>query len=139
MNLTRRNFIKHITASGFLLATASSAALISTENKAQTVLYSAGATQAGQYFVSAISSDGKQLFQTQLPARAHAVSIRPNQDHLIVFARRPEHFLLVMDAKTGRIIQQIESAENRPLYGHGVFSADGNTLYLTGFSDRSCE
>ena len=71
------------------------------------------------------------LFETKLPARAHAVAMHPNQKELIVFARRPGHFILVLEAKTGQIIHRNKSEENRPLYGHGVFSNDGKALYLT--------
>jgi len=131
MLLSRRTFIKGIASSGLLLASSSSAALLSNPSSKQTVLYSAAMNQAGQYFIAALSSEGALLFKTPLPARAHAITINPSKNELIVFARRPRHFLWVLNAKTGQIIHKRRSEENRPLYGHGVFSNDGKRLYVT--------
>ncbi len=131
MALSRRDFLKHALGSGLLLASASSTALLLESNSKQSIFYSAAMNAKGQYVVAAISGEGKLLFETPLPARAHALAIHPNKTELLVFARRPGHFLMVLDAKTGEIIQTVNSEESRPLYGHGVFSNDGKVLYLT--------
>jgi hypothetical protein len=87
--------------------------------------------QQGNYLAMGLSSKGEIRFKTPLPARAHAMLIHPKKNQVIVFARRPGYFLLVLDAKTGKVIQRIKTEENRPLCGHGVFSHDGKRLYLT--------
>jgi hypothetical protein len=136
MGLKRRAFIKKMIGGAGILSIASGAAAILTPSKdtkklMPNILYSAGMSHSGQYFISAVSDQGKTLFKTPLPARAHDISLRPNSHELLVFARRPGHFVLILDASTGHIIQRIQSGDHRPLYGHGVFSRDGNTLYLT--------
>lgn len=132
--LSRRAFLKQLMASGFILTSSSVVADITAKDESsnkQTVFYSAAMNSAGQYVVAAISATGKLLFETRLPARAHAVAMHPSKNELLVFARRPRHFLLVLNAKTGKVIHQLQSAANRPLYGHGVFSHNGTRLYLT--------
>ena len=136
MSLSRRDFLKLSLGAGLSISTFSSLASLDTLPNKQTFLYSAAMDQQGNYLAVGLSSKGKMLFKTPLPARAHAMLIRPEpnqakQNQVIVFARRPGYFLLVLDAKTGQVIHQVKTEENRPLCGHGVFSRDGKKLYLT--------
>jgi len=151
MALSRRRFIKCLLTGGVLVSSPSVFSALSVNNNTPTqvvnqatnttILYSAGKSNTGEYFIAAMasqvnSSDGKpnkakQLFKTALPARAHDVSLHPHKNELVVFARRPRHFILILDAISGQVLQRIETAQNRPLYGHGVFSLDGQFLYLS--------
>ena len=153
MPLSRRRFIKRLLTGG-ILASMPTAITFGTDDKriqidktqAQplvntTVLYSAGKSNTGEYFVAALARKANidhdelgevtQLFKTPLPARAHDVSLHPHKNELVVFARRPQHFILILNATSGQVLQRIETAPNRPLYGHGVFSPNGQFLYLS--------
>ena len=140
MALSRRHFIKRLLTGGLLVnSTPIMAAHFNSHSSARdtntpanaSILYSAGKSTTGEYFVAAVSSEGKTLFKTPLPARAHDVSLHPHKNELVVFARRPRHFILILDSRSGQVLQRIETAQNRPLYGHGVFSPDGQFLYLS--------
>ena len=126
--MKRRNFLKTLSA-GALLASAPS--LFASIKKTSTILYSAGSDLEGNYNISAyiVGEVNKALFSTPLPARAHGVSVRNTHKEIVVFARRPNDFMLVLDAHTGAIKQTIKN--DKPLFGHGVFSPDGKTLYTT--------
>ena len=126
--MQRRDFIKTLTA-GTLLASAPS--LFGSTQKLSTILYSAGSDLEGNYNISAYitGKEGKLLFSTPLPARAHAVTVREAHNEIVVFARRPNDFMLVLDALTGTIKQTIKN--DKPLFGHGVFTPDGQTLFTT--------
>ena len=126
--MRRRNFLKALSA-GTL--TASAPSLFALEPKADTILYSAGSDLDGNYNISAylFGAVNKSLFSVPLPARAHGVTVRKAGKEIIVFARRPDDFMLVLDAHTGAIKQAIKN--NRPLFGHGVLTPDGKTLFTT--------
>ena len=130
--MQRRDFLKVFSA-GVLLANTSSlfASEITSEITKETILYSAGSDLDGNFNISAyiVGSENKLLFNTPLPARAHGVTVRKAHNEIVVFARRPNDFMLVLDAQTGIIKQSIKN--NKPLFGHGVFTPDGNTLFTT--------
>lgn len=126
--MQRRDFIKTLTA-GTLLASAPS--LFASKQKLSTILYSAGSDLEGNYNISACRVAGitKPLFTVALPARAHGITVREAHNEIVVFARRPNDFMLVIDSLTGVIKQTIKN--DKPLFGHGVFTPDGKTLFTT--------
>ncbi len=93
--------------------------------------YSARADLEGRYYVSAMNVDGGLLFDTPLPARAHAIATRPGSSEILVFARRPGYFIMVLDAVEGTVKRQIDVSSQRPLFGHGIFSRDGRYLFTS--------
>ena len=126
--MQRRDFLKTLTA-GTLLANAPS--LFASAQKPSTILYSAGSDLEGNFNISAyaIGEVNKPLFSTPLPARAHGVTVKKAHNEIVVFARRPNDFMLVLDAHTGVIKQTIKN--DKPLFGHGVFTPDGKILFTT--------
>ncbi|MCF6190829.1 MAG: DUF1513 domain-containing protein [Cocleimonas sp.] len=126
--MKRRDFIKTLTT-GALLASAPS--LFASTQKTSTILYSAGSDLEGNFNICAyaVGELNKLLFKTSLPARAHGVTVRNTHNEIIVFARRPNDFMLVLDAQTGVAKQTIKN--DKPLFGHGVFTPDGKTLFTT--------
>lgn len=46
-------------------------------------------------------------------------------------ARRPGRFLVVIDLAKGTLRREIAAASDRHFNGHGVYSSDGNLLYVT--------
>ncbi|MCK5917703.1 MAG: DUF1513 domain-containing protein [Cocleimonas sp.] len=131
MYLSRRDFLKQAVGTGIALCSLTSLAKTTASSHQEMILYSAAMDKQGNYLAIAMSEKGELLFKTPLPARAHAMLIRPQQKEVLVFSRRPGYFLMVLDAETGALLQKIDSKDNRPLCGHGTFSEDGNTLYLT--------
>ena len=126
--MQRRDFLKTLSA-GALLTNIPS--VFASSQKVNSILYSAGSDLEGNYTISAyaVGDKNRLLFSTQLPARAHDITIRSTHNEIVVFARRPNDFMLVLDAHTGVIKQTITN--DKPLFGHGVFTPDGKTLFTT--------
>ncbi|MCK5902594.1 MAG: DUF1513 domain-containing protein [Cocleimonas sp.] len=131
IGLSRRDFLKYSLSTGLCFGSSLSLSSTKTASKAHTLLYSAAMNRRGEYVVVAVSDQGKIIFKTPLPARAHAMIMRPKQNEVIVFARRPDYFIFVLNAQTGQVIHRLKSDDNRPLCGHGVFSKTGDKLYVT--------
>jgi uncharacterized protein len=92
---------------------------------------SALADGAGGYSFAGLSADGAPAFDVALPARGHSAALHPVRPVCVVFARRPGTFALAVDWETGVVLHRIDSRPDRHFYGHGVFSADGGTLFAT--------
>lgn len=134
MHTTRREFLKlsaALAVAGWpgdpVLATAPSPTLLSCR-----------VDDAGRHHFTAMSTDGDQRFDIELPARGHGMCIRPDQQECVVFARRPGDFMWVIDLRDGRVLQRIASTEGRHYYGHGVFARQGRLLFVTenAFDER---
>jgi uncharacterized protein len=85
----------------------------------------------GKASAAMFSSDGAELFWTVLPSRGHDATARPASAEVVVFARRPGNWFIIVDAAGGRVISTVLSAKDRHFYGHGVFTPDGRLLYAT--------
>lgn len=90
---------------------------------------SACTTDAGEHRFAGFTAAGAKAFEVALPERGHGAARRPGTVEIVAFARRPGRFMAVIDAAEGRRTRLIESAPGRHFYGHGVFTADGRTLY----------
>jgi uncharacterized protein len=86
---------------------------------------------AGQYGISAFDVRGTLLWTRAAPARGHGMCRAPDGSSLALFARRPGDFLLLLAAQTGAVLAQAEPFDGLQFNGHGVFSADGATLFAT--------
>jgi uncharacterized protein len=73
----------------------------------------------------------KQAFKHQLPARAHHIAVHEKLGVYLVIARRPGRYLWAGDLATGEHLTTINVPDDRHLYGHGVFSANGRNFYTT--------
>lgn len=86
----------------------------------------------GQGFgAAAFSAAGQLRWQVQLPARCHGQALHPSGAEVCVFARRPGEFFAIIDARTGKVIQQITPPKGRVFQGHGSYSLDGRYLYTS--------
>lgn len=115
------------------LAAAVAAGLVPRQAKAKApALYISCRMDAGGKASAAMfSTAGEELFSTVLPSRGHDATARPASAEIVVFARRPGNWFVVIDAAKGRLISTVLSVENRHFYGHGVFTPDGRLLYAT--------
>lgn len=77
------------------------------------------------------SGIAKQVFKHQLPARAHHIAVHEELGVYLVIARRPGRYLWAGDLATGEHLATINVPDDRHLYGHGVFSANGENFYTT--------
>lgn len=95
-------------------------------------LYVGGArTPDGTYVAAIMDEAGMVVMRQPLAGRAHDSAVAPDGHTVVVFARRPGRFALVIDARARKLMQAFEPAEERHFYGHGVFSRDGRLLYTT--------
>lgn len=89
------------------------------------------ADAAGKHHVTVLERLGSARFSLPLPDRGHAMAFHPKRHEMVVFARRPGRFAVVIDDEAGVALHRIEPATGRHFYGHGVFSTDGSTLFAT--------
>jgi hypothetical protein len=78
--------------------------------------------------VVAFDLDGRLLFASPLPARGHDMAVSPDRRWVVVLARRPGRFAVVLDAGTGALRHTIVPPDGRSFQGHGVFTPDGRWL-----------
>lgn len=94
--------------------------------------YLAAAKEAdGSYALIGLTDAGVEVFNIPLPARGHAGAGHPSRPEAVAFARRPGTFALVIDCAFGQIMHQLEAPDGMHFSGHGVFSADGGTLFTS--------
>ncbi len=126
--INRRQFSKGIAFSS-LAASLPLTSAAATHSSAH--IASAGKDRAGKYWLSIMGIEQGENFQVALPARAHDVVFHPQEPWVIVTARRPGYYLLLVNYITGKVISEIHPADGFHFYGHTVFSADGKTLFTT--------
>lgn len=118
---TRRGFLVGLLASG--LASQASWADVGGPR------FLSAAKQGAGYRLYGLTQTGEALFSVPLPGRGHAAAAHPEKAEVIAFARRPGTFAQVIDVASGAVRAELHSPEGRHFMGHGVFSADGQTLY----------
>lgn len=85
----------------------------------------------GRFLASGFDESGRIHFDVPLPGRGHGFAVQPWTGHVVVFARRPGNWALVLDRETGAVLGRLAATEGRHFYGHGVFSPDGTFLYTS--------
>lgn len=85
----------------------------------------------GGHFIAGIEHDGRIAFRLPVPERGHGGCRRPLADEVVMFSRRPGRYYQVIDFRQGTLVRQIEAQKDHHFYGHGVFSPDGQLLYVT--------
>ncbi|GAL05196.1 putative exported protein [Photobacterium aphoticum] len=83
------------------------------------------------YAVAVADGTGALKHLLSLPARGHGIAIHPNQRIAAIFARRPGQYIQLVDMHTGRRGTTVSASAGHHYYGHGVFSPDGQWLYVT--------
>lgn len=85
----------------------------------------------GSYRLYGLDGAGGETFHLTLPERGHAAAAHPTRPEAVAFARRPGVLAIVLDCRSGAETARLAAPEGRHFYGHGVFSADGATLFTT--------
>ncbi len=84
-----------------------------------------------RYTVAGVDGRGEMRFMAALPGRGHGFAVHPSRRELVVFARRPGTFAVVVQTSDGAVRHRIESPPDRHFCGHGAFSRDGGMLFAT--------
>lgn len=125
MNLSRRN----------LLSLGGAAALTTTPlptSAEEPLSRWMGCRQAGEdHYATLFDATGKVLLDKLLPGRGHDVVPSPDGQSVVVMARRPDTFALVIDLPSGNTRHQFAASAGHHFYGHGCFSPDGDWFYTT--------
>ena len=85
----------------------------------------------GSFSAVVLDGAGHDLFTEELSARGHDAAVSPDGRTVVMFARRPGRFAIVLDLSRGRRVAAFASPDDRHFYGHGFFGADGRLLYAT--------
>ena len=89
------------------------------------------ADRKGRYLASVFDESGRIRHDVPLPGRGHGFAVQPSTGHVVVFARRPGDWALVLDPATGTVRGRLAATGGRHFYGHGAFSPDGALLYTS--------
>lgn len=84
----------------------------------------------GGFGYAIFGADGHIRLDRALPARAHGAAVDPGHRRMVMIARRPGKFALVIDPRDGATIRRIDAVDGRRFCGHGQFMPDG-TLLMT--------
>ncbi|MGI9435294.1 MAG: DUF1513 domain-containing protein [Geminicoccaceae bacterium] len=87
-----------------------------------------------RHHVASFEPTGHCRFDLPLPARGHAMAFAESRSEMVVFARRPGRFDVVIDYGEGVALHRIDAPDGRQFYGHGAF-ADGDRLLLATEND----
>lgn len=83
----------------------------------------------GRFAVALLDEAGRLVRTAEIPARGHCAAVDPTGRFVVLFARRPGTFAIVLDRGGAAPDLVIEAAEGRHFEGHGQFSRDGRLLY----------
>lgn len=81
----------------------------------------------GNAFATAFDAAGRVSIDVALPARGHGMAVRPDSGEVVVMARRPGSFGVVLDAAGGHR-GTFHTAAGRWFNGHGVFAGPSTLL-----------
>ena len=128
MTTTRRAFLASAGAAGALTAFARVPMVLADGAPA---FVASCRTRAGSYAAAVVDPDGRVLFTATLDERGHDAAIDPTGRRVVVFARRPGTFAVVLDLVARRKTMAFAPPETRLFAGHGAFSADGKLMFAT--------
>ncbi|HEX7116197.1 MAG TPA: DUF1513 domain-containing protein [Steroidobacter sp.] len=95
------------------------------------ILLSAFENARGDQFIGGVDLGAARVFGAQVPVRAHGCAIDPNDPlRAIFFARRPGTIAFELRRDSMQVRKLFETPEGRHLSGHGVFSPQGDLLFV---------
>jgi uncharacterized protein len=128
MAIDRRRFLL---GSGAALLAAKGRPSFAVAARSEETYFSGRADGDGNHQVVAFDGGGDILLDCALPARCHAIAVRPDGAQCVAVARRPGAFAVVIDLVNRTVLHELAATPGRTFAGHAVFSADGRWLLLT--------
>ena len=126
MEINRRDFLG-LSA----LAMASPITLAKAANT-QAPLYASTRKEANGHYSGVIFHPSVgDVATVTMPERGHDIAVHPLKKEVVIFARRPDTFAVVLSVDNKKLPYWFRAKEGRHFYGHGVFLADGKYLYTT--------
>ncbi len=98
---------------------------------AGSVFAGARGLRGGGFALSAFEAGGGRLWDLDLPARGHGLGLAPDGARLVLMARRPGDYGLIVSVATGTVEAMLRPADGFRFNGHAVFSPDGQRLFAT--------
>jgi len=131
INLNRRQFLG---LSGIALTTPTLIAACSNGEEQKLISGYAYTNDNGdrinQHGVLIFDSDGNVLSDFDVPHEVHLACFTPDQTSVLVCSRKPGAELLKYSFH-GQLQASLSPLENQHFEGHGIFSKDGRSLYVT--------
>ncbi len=125
MGLSRRDFLQSGAAS---MAATAPLPTLATESTARWM----GCRQVGDtHFATAFDDTGRIHLDVPLPGRGHDIVLSPNRQQVVIVARRPDRFALLVDLESGDVLHHLTASTGHHFYGHGCFSAEGSLFYTS--------
>ena len=93
----------------------------------------AAQSRLGESSFVCLNKLGNVLTEHDIAFRGHSFAHSPLQGqagHIAAIARRPADFCLIIDGKGNKIFE-FNAQDGRHFYGHGVYSPNGDYLYLS--------
>ena len=131
MDRGRRRALSFVGSAPLLLMPGVGDAAGSKTPRDQQLYFSAYGTTDGTYGVAAFGANGGKVLEAPLPGRAHGISVHPDGDEVVAFARRPGTFAAVFHPWNGAGRTHLSTPPRRHFCGHGAYSMDGEFLFTT--------
>ena len=122
--ITRRCFLGAVVAAG-------AAPMLSAGECTDRLFIGCRVDGQGRYLASVFDQSGRIHHDVPLPGRGHGFAVQPLTGRVVVLARRPGDWALVVDPMTGAVLGELIARAGRHFYGHGAFSPDGAILYTS--------
>ncbi|MCE7999927.1 MAG: DUF1513 domain-containing protein [Rhodobiaceae bacterium] len=91
-----------------------------------------GCRQVGEsHFATLFDETGHVHLDVRLPGRGHDIVPSPSGQSVVIMARRPDRFAVIVDLKSGAVAHHLTASPGHHFYGHGCFSADGSLFYTS--------
>ena len=100
-------------------------------HQAQPLLLGAAASlqDKQRYLLAATSLEGELRYQLALPSRGHDTAVHPQQNLAACVARRPGHWLYLLEASSGKLLEELAPPTELHFCGHATFADDA--LYVS--------
>jgi hypothetical protein len=126
--LNRRQFL---TGAGSLFLSSLTGISKTLAQKGDVIFASCVRRKDGSYGAVLLNEQYDLISEITLPNRGHDVIFSKSSNKVVIFARRPGNFAMVIDLTNTLDPQIITAPINRHFYGHGTFSHDGRLLYVS--------
>ena len=94
-------------------------------------LYLAARKRNGRYEAAVFDVAGNDRHVVALPDRGHSFAIDARRGRAVAFGRQPGFFAVAFDLQGRSPPRELDLAEGRHFFGHGVYTSDGSLMFAT--------